>query len=66
MRESRSLGSVGAKAEWLSYPTTLAAGRRKGTFPRRSDAAPLPGISCREGTRRTSVKGWCILTFGLH
>ncbi len=21
MRESRSLGSVGAKAEWLSYPT---------------------------------------------
>ncbi len=21
MRESRTLGSVGAKAEWLSYPT---------------------------------------------
>ncbi len=26
MRESRSLGSVGAKAEWLSYPTATAAG----------------------------------------
>lgn len=24
VRESRSLGSVGAKAEWLSYPTNLA------------------------------------------
>ena len=29
MRESRSLGSVGAKAEWLSYPTTFRTGHRK-------------------------------------
>ena len=31
MRESRSLGSVGAKAEWLSYPTT-ASGIAEGSM----------------------------------
>jgi hypothetical protein len=29
VRESRTLGSVGAKAEWLSYPTTTAGNRRE-------------------------------------
>ena len=38
MRESRTLGSVGAKAEWLSYPTATAApgmthGRQQGDEP---------------------------------
>jgi len=27
VRESRTLGSVGAKAKWLSYPTTTARRR---------------------------------------
>ena len=35
MRESRSLGSVGAKAEWLSYPTNPAV------VVARIDSAPI-------------------------
>ena len=47
VRESRSLGSVGAKAEWLSYPTnpriTAATGSRRG-FPGGSSGPKSPAV----------------------
>src|SRR5207244_10520439 len=46
VRESRTLGSVGAKAEWLSYPTTTTDGDRTRT----TITAPGPGSVC--GARR--------------
>src|SRR5438445_9872034 len=44
VRESRTLGSVGAKAEWLSYPTILQ------TAPARGICVPRIG-----GGRRVNV-----------